>query len=108
KPTHKNSQGVQQWGPSGGAVWNSPTIDPVRHAVYFGTGDATTYPAIATSDAVMAVDMDTGRVLWTYQVHKNDSFLVDCGEWRASRRKLSEGRRSGLGHSRFARAENAS
>jgi polyvinyl alcohol dehydrogenase (cytochrome) len=79
KPTHKNSQGVQQWGPAGGAVWNSPTIDPVRHAVYFGTGDATTYPAIATSDAVMAVDMDTGRVLWTYQVHKNDSFLVGCG-----------------------------
>jgi polyvinyl alcohol dehydrogenase (cytochrome) len=65
-------------------VWNSPTVDPVRNAVYFGTGDATTYPAIETSDAVMAVDMDTGRVLWSYQVHKNDSFLVGCaGERRA-------------------------
>ncbi len=53
KPTHRNSQGVQQWGPAGGAVWNSPTIDPARHAVYFGTGDATTYPAIDTSDSVM-------------------------------------------------------
>jgi polyvinyl alcohol dehydrogenase (cytochrome) len=82
KPTHKNSQGVQQWGPAGGAVWNSPTIDPVRHAVYFGTGDATTYPAIDTSDAVMALDMDSGKVRWTYQVHKNDSFLVGCGDHR--------------------------
>jgi polyvinyl alcohol dehydrogenase (cytochrome) len=84
KPLHKNSLGVQQWGPAGGAVWNSPTVDPVRKAVYFGTGDATTYPAIETSDAVMAVHMDTGRVLWSYQVHKNDSFLVGCsGERRA-------------------------
>jgi polyvinyl alcohol dehydrogenase (cytochrome) len=82
KPTHKNSMGVQQWGPAGGAVWNSPTVDTARRAVYFGTGDATTYPAIETSDAVMAVDMDTGKVLWSYQVHKNDSFLVGCGDRR--------------------------
>jgi len=82
RPLHKNSLGVQQWGPAGGAVWNSPTVDPVRRAVYFGTGDATTYPAIETSDAVMAVDMDTGRVLWSYQVHRNDSFLVGCGATR--------------------------
>ncbi len=82
KPVRKNSLGVQQWGPAGGAVWNSPTVDPVRHAVYFGTGDATTYPAIETSDSVMALDMDSGRVLWSYQVHKNDSFLVGCGNQR--------------------------
>jgi polyvinyl alcohol dehydrogenase (cytochrome) len=79
KPTHKNSKGVQQWGPAGGAVWNSPTVDPVRHAVYFGTGDATTAPPMETSDAVMAVDMDSGRVLWTHQVFSGDSFLVGCG-----------------------------
>ena len=82
KPLYKNSLGVQQWGPAGGAVWNSPTVDPVRKAIYFGTGDATTYPAIDTSDAVMAVDMDSGRVLWSHQVHRNDSFLVGCGNRR--------------------------
>ncbi len=74
----RNSQGVMQWAPAGAPVWNSPTVDPARHAVYFGTGDATTYPAPATSDAVIAADMDTGRVLWSYQVHRNDSFLVGC------------------------------
>jgi polyvinyl alcohol dehydrogenase (cytochrome) len=82
KPQSTNSRGVRQWGPAGGAVWNSPSVDPVKHAVYFGTGDATTYPAIDTSDAIMAVDMDTGHVLWTYQVHKHDSFLVGCGSQR--------------------------
>lgn len=78
RPLGKNASGVQQWGPAGGSVWNSPTVDTVRHALYFGTGDATTYPAAATSDSVMALDLTTGRVLWTYQVFKNDSFLGGC------------------------------
>jgi polyvinyl alcohol dehydrogenase (cytochrome) len=73
KPLFKNSKGTQQWGPAGGSVWNSPTVDPKRHAIYVGTGDATTFPAVETSDAVMALDMDSGKVLWFYQVHKNDA-----------------------------------
>ena len=78
KVLRTNSKGVDQYGPAGAPVWNTPTIDPVRHAVYFGTGDATTYPAAETSDAVMALDMDTGKMLWSYQVHSKDSFLVGC------------------------------
>ncbi len=78
QPTVKNSRGVQQYAPAGGSVWNTPTVDAKRHAIYFGTGDATTFPAAKTSDAVMALDMDKGRVLWSYQVHSNDSFLVGC------------------------------
>jgi polyvinyl alcohol dehydrogenase (cytochrome) len=78
KPTVKNAKGVQQWAPAGGSVWNTPTIDPWRRAIYFGTGDATTFPAAKTSDAVMALDMDTGKVLWFYQVHENDTYLVGC------------------------------
>ncbi len=77
-PTRKNSRGVQQYGPAGGSVWNTPAVDPRRRAVYFGTGDATTYPAAATSDAAMALDMDTGRILWSRQAHTGDSFLVGC------------------------------
>ena len=34
KPTTKNSNGVQQYGPNGGAVWNTPTIDAKNHAIY--------------------------------------------------------------------------
>ena len=43
-------------------------------------GAASTYPAPETSDAVMAADMDTGKVLWSYQVHRNDSFIVGCDD----------------------------
>ena len=47
------ANGVTLYKPAGGAVWNSPTIDPVRQAVYFGTGDATTAPAPKTTDGIM-------------------------------------------------------
>jgi polyvinyl alcohol dehydrogenase (cytochrome) len=78
RPTTKNSAGVQQYGPAGASVWNTPAVDPKRNAIYFGTGDATTAPTPKTSDAVMAMDMTTGKMLWSYQVHRNDTFLVGC------------------------------
>jgi polyvinyl alcohol dehydrogenase (cytochrome) len=78
KPTQKNDNGVQLYAPAGGSVWNSPTIDPVRHAVYFGTGDTQTEPAQPLGDAVVAVDMDSGKVLWHYQAIANDAFMGGC------------------------------
>src|SRR4029079_19588976 len=55
-----------------------PTIDPVRQAVYFGTGDATTAPSPRTTDAIMAVDLKTGKLLWSYQATENDVFRGGC------------------------------
>ena len=78
RPTRKNSRGVQQYAPSGGSVWNTPTVDARRGAIYFGTGDAETDPTPKTTDAVLAVDMKTGRRLWSYQAALNDSFLGGC------------------------------
>ena len=78
-PTRKNSRGVQQWAPAGVPIWNTPTIDPQHHALYVGTGDASTYPAPATSDAILALDMRTGKILWSQQIYKDDSFIVGCG-----------------------------
>ncbi len=79
KPTKKNSIGTQLWGPSGVAVWNSPTIDAKRRAVYFGTGDSATEPAPDTSDSIMAVDLDSGKVRWVFQAQPNDATLGGCG-----------------------------
>jgi polyvinyl alcohol dehydrogenase (cytochrome) len=78
KPTKKNPNGVQLYAPAGGSVWNSPTVDPVRRAVYFGTGDTETEPAQPLGDAIVAVDMDTGKVLWSYQAQANDAFMGGC------------------------------
>ena len=79
KPTRVNSKGIQLYAPAGASVWNSPTVDPKRKAIYFGTGDSETEPAANTSDSVMALDMNTGKVLWTYQAAAGDAFLGGCG-----------------------------
>jgi len=78
KPTRKNSAGTQLFAPAGASVWNAPTIDVERNAIYFGTGDSESEPAVPTSDAVVALDMATGAVLWTFQATEKDSFLLGC------------------------------
>ncbi len=79
EPTKKSASGVQLWGPAGGAVWNTPTIDPERGELYFGTGNAYTSPAAPTTDSVMALDLRTGRILWWYQVVNQDAWVIGCG-----------------------------
>jgi polyvinyl alcohol dehydrogenase (cytochrome) len=81
QPRRKTASGVQLWGPAGGAIWNSPTLDPAHHALYVGTGDAYTESEqpIKTTDGVMAIDMDTGKVLWSAQDTPNDVWLAGCG-----------------------------
>jgi polyvinyl alcohol dehydrogenase (cytochrome) len=79
KPTRKNSVGTQLYGPAGGAVWGSPTVDAKRHAVYVGTGDAYTAPAAKTTDSILAFDMNTGKFLWTFQDTRNDAWMLGCG-----------------------------
>ncbi len=78
KPTKKNSAGTQLYAPSGVAVWNSPTVDAKRKALYFGTGDSATEPAPDTSDSILAVNIDTGKVRWSFQAEPNDATLGGC------------------------------
>jgi polyvinyl alcohol dehydrogenase (cytochrome) len=84
KPTVKNAKGTQQFGPSGGGVWNSPTLDPGRHALYVGTGDAYTAPASKTTDAILALDMNNGKVLWAAQDLAGDAWVVSCIQGRGT------------------------
>ena len=78
KPWKKNPNGVQLYGPAVGGVWNAPTIDPVRGALYVGTGDAVTPPESRLSDAVMALDLKTGKVLWSRRATEDDLFMGGC------------------------------
>ncbi len=77
-PVRKNSRGVQQYAPSGGSIWNSPTIDAKRGAIYAGTGDGQTEPAPDTTDAIVALDLKTGKMLWHYQAQAGDAFMGGC------------------------------
>jgi polyvinyl alcohol dehydrogenase (cytochrome) len=80
KPSRRNSRGTQLWTGAGAAIWHAPTIDPRNRAVYVATGDAYTEPAHRNTDAVMAMNMDTGAVLWSVQDFENDAWLVGCAQ----------------------------
>jgi polyvinyl alcohol dehydrogenase (cytochrome) len=74
----RQPNGVSLYGPAGGAVWNTPSVDVKRHAVYFGTGDASAAPVAPTIDSIMAVDLEHGGLLWSYQATAGDVYLGGC------------------------------
>ncbi len=78
KSLAKSPAGVQRFGPSGAGIWSSPTIDVKRRVVYVATGNMYTEPQQKTSDAVMALDLDSGKVKWVSQVTPKDVFVVGC------------------------------
>ena len=79
KPVRKNKIGVQLYGPSGAGVWSSPTVDLERGVVYVTTGDSYSDPPAGNSDAFVAFDLKTGKLLWSRQTTAGDAFTIDCG-----------------------------
>src|SRR4051812_9225875 len=78
-PRGKNAKGVQLWGPAGAAVWSAPTVDPVTKSLYVATGDGYTLPAASATDAIVALDLETGAIKWITQTTANDAFTMACG-----------------------------
>lgn len=74
----KNSAGTPMMGPSGAVVWNSPSIDAARGQLYVGTGENMSSPATLTSDAIIALDLQTGAVRWSFQATANDVWNTAC------------------------------
>jgi polyvinyl alcohol dehydrogenase (cytochrome) len=79
QPFRTNAEGTQQYGPAGGAVFNSPTIDPDRGLIYFGSGDSYTDVPSGGTDAIHALDRASGEHRWVRQVLANDDWLYACG-----------------------------
>ncbi|HUB83146.1 MAG TPA: PQQ-binding-like beta-propeller repeat protein [Bryobacteraceae bacterium] len=79
QPTHKNSAQKQMYGPSGAGVWSTPTIDEQRGVLYVATGDNYSDPPTDTSDAVLAMDLKTGELLWSKQMTQGDAYNNACG-----------------------------
>ena len=53
-------------------MWSSPTIDEKRRLLYAATGDNHSAPATDTSDAVLALSLDTGEIVWSRQLLAGD------------------------------------
>ncbi len=77
-------------GRSGGSVWHQGTYDPEFNLVYFGVAPTyDTKPLLYPSDkpgvknnamftnCTVALDADTGELVWTYQHMQNDQWDLD-------------------------------
>ena len=78
KRTTKNKAGAQLWAPSGVAVWSTPAIDTRRNVIYVTTGNNYTDPATRLSDAFVAVDLNSGKILWSHQMTPKDAYTSAC------------------------------
>ena len=73
-----SSTGVKQRGPSGAPIWTTPTVDEKRGQVYVTTGENTSHPTTNTSDAIIALDLETGEAKWVFQALENDMWNFGC------------------------------
>jgi polyvinyl alcohol dehydrogenase (cytochrome) len=71
--------GVKQRGPSGAPIWSVPVIDEKRNRVIVTTGENTSHPGTDTSDAVIVLDLDTGKEVWKFQAMAADVWNMACG-----------------------------
>ncbi len=65
-------------GPSGVAVWTAATLDPEHDTMYVTTGDNYSDPTTPLSDAVVALRMSNGEILWSKQFTANDAWNSSC------------------------------
>jgi polyvinyl alcohol dehydrogenase (cytochrome) len=79
KRTGQTKRGTPQFGPSGAGVWATPTLDTKRGVMYIATGDNYSSPATGLSDAIVALEISTGRVVWSKQTLPGDAYNSSCG-----------------------------
>jgi len=79
KRTGQTKRGTPQYGPSGAGVWASPTLDAKRGVMYIATGDNYSSPATPLSDSIVALEIKTGRVVWSRQTTARDAYNSSCG-----------------------------
>ncbi len=66
------TEGEGATGPGCADVWGSPTLDPASKLVFVGTGNCTSSPDGygRFAEAIVALDLVSGAVRWTYQPHQ--------------------------------------
>ncbi len=71
----------------GGGPWDGITFDTKLNRIYVGTANASPYDAEARSPgggdnlytaSIVALDADTGKYVWHYQINPRDSWDYDC------------------------------
>lgn len=74
----KTSVGTPILAPSGAPIWNSPSVDLDAGLLFVGTGENYSSPAESNSDAIIAMDLKTGKKRWVFQATEGDAWNVAC------------------------------
>jgi polyvinyl alcohol dehydrogenase (cytochrome) len=95
--------GAKTGGYSGGAIWQPPAIDAAKGTIYVGTGNNYSVPDAVSNcqkkagvgintpctdpadyfDSVVALNLSTGAVIWSKQLHGYDVWTVACSSPKA-------------------------
>jgi quinohemoprotein ethanol dehydrogenase len=87
---------------TGGVVWDSITFDQELNRIYLGTANAGPYDPEVRSPgggdnlytaSIVALDADTGKYVWHYQVNPRDSWDYDCTEQMTLAELVIDGRK---------------
>jgi polyvinyl alcohol dehydrogenase (cytochrome) len=78
KARPKTKFGATTWGPSGVGVWTAPVLDPDHDTMYVTTGDNYSDPPTAMSDALIALRLSSGEILWSKQFTAKDAWNSSC------------------------------
>lgn len=79
RKTGENARGNAIYGPAGATIWAAPTFDEQQGVAYVGTGENSSGPATTTSDAILAVDLASSALKWSYQGYAGDAWNMSCG-----------------------------
>lgn len=77
-PRQATRAGNATFGPSGAGVWSTPTLDARKSLLYVTTGDNYSEPTTGTSDAVLALSLGDGRIVWSRQLTEGDAYNSSC------------------------------
>jgi len=80
------ANGAQRYGPAGVVVFSAPTVDVKRGLLYISTGNQTSEPLVAEPDAIVALDLASGKRRWIQtlapdQMGNQDIYHLGCEAW---------------------------
>jgi polyvinyl alcohol dehydrogenase (cytochrome) len=64
---------------NGAAVWSSPSVDAELGMGFFTSGNNYSGPSSGQSDAIFALDLESGDMLWSFQATANDVWNATSG-----------------------------
>jgi len=86
-PAMQRAAATWQSKPAGGAPWDSISVDPQLNRVYIGTGNPSPNDPRERgvgdnlyTASIVALDADTGKYVWHYQVNPRDAWDFDSAE----------------------------